>query len=697
VTHEAAAAAPTAVATALAKELGSEYELGAVIGRGTIAWVMRGVAREGGKAVAVKSLPPDAPAGMADRFLREARMAVHLAHANIVPVLKVGQAGQVPYVVMQLFEGQPLSAILADQGRLPVRAAIAVLRGVLAGLAYAHDRRIVHRNIKGANVLVSARGEVRLTDFGIGRSLDEGEAHFMSPEQCEGQRPGPAADQYAVGVLAIQMLTGLFPFDGTTPEQIALLHKSAAPPDPAAGRADVPPQLAAVILKALAKSPSARYAQTREMLHALETLLPEGAARDEAAAELGKLAEAAPARAVPSVRVPAAPAPAAPQAPPPAPRPAPPPPAAAPPPAPPPPPPAPAPAPAPPPPASPPAPALPHFEEESLEADWPQESIPEPIAPSAEFVDLEKVSEPPAPPPPLPSPVPLPQVVLPPVTPRVSEPQMQQPVFEEPEPPPPPRRESRPAMPRHSAAHEEPDYLAPRHSAPPAAVNVPKFSSPAMKRRGSRLPLAAGGLGLLVLGAAAGILLRGRGGEAVAPVPAVPETLAIAPGVAPGSAAQADTGARAVLIFPSGMGPDVAVFLNGRQVRGRLFSLAPGLYEIEVDAPGMQPYEETIVLAAGDTARIEPEFLPALAAPPDQASPGDGRAFLSIRIVPLGASIDLEGRPPATSELDNEPIPAGQPVRLRVTAPGYVGIDTVIVARPGSSINLGVRTLYPTP
>ncbi len=201
------------------------------------------------------------------------------------------------------------------------------------------------------------------------------------------------------------------------------------------------------------------------------------------------------------------------------------------------------------------------------------------------------------------------------------------------------------------------------------------------------------------LGLAAGgyFALKGRGGEAPAPEPPPVDSAAIAAAADSARRAAADSSLGTILIAAE-LDEDAEIFLNGRQVTGLTHRVTPGAWDLELIVPGFQPYEETIVVTAGRTIRVEPDLVP-------EAVPGqvptiplpEGRAAVSIRAVPSHAQIAVEGSDPVAGEVVNEPIASGRPVRVRITAPGYMAFDTLIVAAAGTTLNLGVRTLTPQP
>ena len=266
------------------RELARDYEVHAELGRGGMAVVYRATELELLRPVALKVLPPElgASATMAERFRREARLAASFDHPNIIPIYRVGQAGGVFYIAMKFVEGKPLDALIHAQGPLPVPVVLLVLRSVARALAFAHGNGIIHRDIKGANVLVDQDGRVVVSDFGIARATEDagmtatgtlmGTPYFMSPEQCAGHRVSQQSDQYSLGVVAFQMLTGTVPFHAETIPGVMHHHFFTPVPDIAAVRTDIPEPLLAVVNRALAKRAGDRFATTADMLAALDAI-----------------------------------------------------------------------------------------------------------------------------------------------------------------------------------------------------------------------------------------------------------------------------------------------------------------------------------------------------------------------------------------------------------------------------------------
>ncbi|MGA2382495.1 MAG: protein kinase [Gemmatimonadales bacterium] len=296
---------------ALRDALEKDYAIERELGRGGMAVVYQGREKGLEREVAIKVLPPEMAlqGGTADRFKREARLAAALDHPNIIPIYRVGEAVGLHYMAMKYVRGRALDSIIEQQGALPVPLVLRVLHAAASGLAYAHEHHIVHRDIKGANILIELDGRVLVSDFGIARAMTEtsitasgmviGTPNFMSPEQCGGQKVGPQSDQYSLGVLAFQMLSGQLPFEADDIMQVIQHHYMTPPPDLRAIREGLPEELLAIVYRALAKKPDERFANTQELADTLEAV-PQTA--DERRASLALLKQLANGDAIPTVR-----------------------------------------------------------------------------------------------------------------------------------------------------------------------------------------------------------------------------------------------------------------------------------------------------------------------------------------------------------------------------------------------------------
>ncbi len=272
--------------------VGGRYRILRRIGAGGMGAVYEGDHVELGKRVAIKFLLErydDDPEAVA-RFRREARIASQIGQANIVDVTDVGtdDTGR-SFIVMELLSGMTLGEVLQRGGPMPPERAVAVIRQVLAGLGAAHDKGIVHRDMKPENVFVENRGDdgqdrIKIVDFGISKLIAANESKirltatgavigtpvYMAPEQAMGLvEVDQRVDLYAVGVMLFEMLAGRPPFQGTNYAALVSQHLHVAPPSLAALRPDVPRAVVEAVARALAKEPGDRFASAAEMARAL--------------------------------------------------------------------------------------------------------------------------------------------------------------------------------------------------------------------------------------------------------------------------------------------------------------------------------------------------------------------------------------------------------------------------------------------
>ncbi|QOC95047.1 serine/threonine-protein kinase [Micromonospora craniellae] len=255
-------------------QLGNRYRLDERIASGGMGDVWRGLDQVLGRTVAVKSLLPallDEP-GFAERFRGEARTMATINHPGVVDVYDFGNDQEIAFLVMEYVEGDPLSATLSRVGRLTPARTMALVAQAADALHAAHLKGIVHRDVKPGNLLVRPNGTLVLTDFGIARSELVGQltaagsvlgtASYISPEQATGQVATPASDVYALGVVAYQCLAGRRPFEGDNPLDIAMRHVRETPRQLPS---DIPPQVCALVERAMAKDPKDRW-QSAAML-----------------------------------------------------------------------------------------------------------------------------------------------------------------------------------------------------------------------------------------------------------------------------------------------------------------------------------------------------------------------------------------------------------------------------------------------
>jgi serine/threonine-protein kinase len=268
-----------------------DYQLLRRLGRGGMAEVYLAEQLSLKRQVAFKVLKSSLAGDDAyvRRFHHEAQSAARLIHANIVQIHEVGCIGGIHYIAQEYVPGQNLKQLLARRGRgLELSLAVSILRQVAAALHRASEQNIIHRDIKPENILLSPTGEVKVADFGLARiasseamnltqvGITMGTPLFMSPEQVEGKAVDPRSDIYSLGVTAYQMLAGRPPFDGDTALAIAVQHLKTEPRRLEELRPDIPPALARIVHKMLAKSPADRYQRPMDLLRDLRTLRLEG-------------------------------------------------------------------------------------------------------------------------------------------------------------------------------------------------------------------------------------------------------------------------------------------------------------------------------------------------------------------------------------------------------------------------------------
>ena len=233
------------------------------------------------KTIKVENLSEEASAEYEARFRTEARSAARLQHPNIVSVYDSDRHGDIAYLVMEFVQGDDLKRYLDNGTRYSLEQSLSMVLDLLSALDYAHRQNVVHRDIKPANLLVEANGRIKLTDFGVARIQDSGEAtrtrgsmvgtlKYMSPEQVQGLPIDTRSDLFAVGVVLYQLLTGKRPFDGDSDFAIIQQVVSYHPPEPSAFNAQLPPALDAVVARALAKPREQRFATAYEFASALQ-------------------------------------------------------------------------------------------------------------------------------------------------------------------------------------------------------------------------------------------------------------------------------------------------------------------------------------------------------------------------------------------------------------------------------------------
>ncbi len=275
--------------------------------------------------VALKILRPEFlasdPTAM-ERFRHEAQAVARATHANIVQVYAWGEAEGVCYMALEFVEGRTLKEYLERKGPPEVLLALSIMRQVGAALARAAELGIIHRDIKPENILLTRKGEVKVADFGLARSLAGdtplnltqsgvtlGTPLYMSPEQIEGKPVDPRTDIYSFGVTCYHMLAGQPPFRGTSAFDVAIQHVRSEPPPLSEIRPDLPPALCAIVHKMMAKDPAQRYQTARDLLKDLVRLREGLSGQTAAVSPLDLAIEVLPVAAAAGAPPPAAPAP----------------------------------------------------------------------------------------------------------------------------------------------------------------------------------------------------------------------------------------------------------------------------------------------------------------------------------------------------------------------------------------------------
>ena len=268
--------------------VGERYEVVGCIGSGGMADVYKAKDHKLNRFVAMKVLKAEfsADTNFIRKFQREAQAAAGLAHPNVVNVFDVGEDQGINYIVMELVEGITLKDYISKKGKLTVKEATSIAIQVSMGLEAAHNRNIVHRDIKPQNIIISTDGKVKVTDFGIARVASSntistnamGSVHYSSPEQVRGGYSDFKSDIYSLGITMYEMVTGRVPFDGDTTVAIAIKHLQDEMIPPSQYVGNLPHSLEEIILKCTQKSPDRRYSTLAELINDLKHSLidPDG-------------------------------------------------------------------------------------------------------------------------------------------------------------------------------------------------------------------------------------------------------------------------------------------------------------------------------------------------------------------------------------------------------------------------------------
>lgn len=266
----------------------NRYEIIAKIGSGGMADVYKAKDHVLNRLVAIKVLKQEysTDATFVKKFRVEAQSAAGLSHPNIVSVYDVGEDDGVYFIVMELVQGITLKNYIDMKGKLDIREALNISVQIASGLSAAHENRIIHRDIKPQNIIMSRDGKVKVTDFGIAKVADSttvtttaaGTVHYISPEQARGGYSDERSDIYSLGITMYEMVTGRVPFEGETNVAVALMHIQSEMVPPRKLEPSIPVSFEKIILKCTQKKPERRYASAKELIADLRKVLthPDG-------------------------------------------------------------------------------------------------------------------------------------------------------------------------------------------------------------------------------------------------------------------------------------------------------------------------------------------------------------------------------------------------------------------------------------